>query len=224
AVAVLPVATLTLATGGDDLPVLALCLLALALAGTGRWGWSGAVAGLAAALKLIAWPVALVLAVYAVVRGRAVIGRFAAGLRMLPLVAGLPAALIDPAAMAENVIAFPLGDGLVTSPAASPLPGYLLATGIPGGRAVALGLLLAFGAGLGVWLLRHPPRMAATAAGVCAVGLLGAIMLLPATRFGYLLYPAAFALAMPALRAAEADPAADAGPAAPLSARAGVAT
>ncbi|MEU8188821.1 hypothetical protein AB0C00_16230, partial [Micromonospora carbonacea] len=36
AATVLPVCALTLATGGDDLPVLAACLLALALAATGR--------------------------------------------------------------------------------------------------------------------------------------------------------------------------------------------
>ncbi len=41
AATVLPICALTLATGGDDLPVLALCLLALALAATARPGWAG---------------------------------------------------------------------------------------------------------------------------------------------------------------------------------------
>src|SRR5690606_14041819 len=63
----------------------------------------------------------------------------------------------------------------------------------------AIALLLATGAGMGLWLLRRPPRTAAAAAGVSAVGLLAAMMLLPATRFGYLLYPAALALWAPAL-------------------------
>jgi len=38
------------------------------------------------------------------------------------------------------------------------------------------------------WLIRSPPRQAPSAAGVCAVGLLVARWLMPATRFGYLLY------------------------------------
>lgn len=197
AVAVVPLATLTLATGGDDLPVLALCLLALALAATGRWGWAGTAAGVAAALKLIAWPVALVLAVHALTQRR--FGRFGLFLVLPPVITGLPAALVDPAAMVENVIDFPLGNGLVASPAASPLPGYLIANAVPGGRGVAIALLLAAGAGIGLWLLLRPPRTAAAAAGVAAVGLLVAMMLLPATRFGYLLYPAALALWAPAL-------------------------
>ena len=61
AATVLPVCALTLTTGGDDLPVLALCLLALALCARERFGAAGVAAGLAGALKLFAWPVILVL-------------------------------------------------------------------------------------------------------------------------------------------------------------------
>jgi hypothetical protein len=57
AATVLPVCALTLATGGDDLPVLGLCLLAFSLAATGRFGWAGLAIG-GAALKLFAWPIA----------------------------------------------------------------------------------------------------------------------------------------------------------------------
>ena len=102
--------------------------------------------------------------------------------------------------MVENVLAFPFGRGLVTSPAASPLPGHLLATSVPGGRAIAIGLLLAAGAAIAVWLIRRPPVTAAAASAVCAVGLLAAMVLLPATRFGYLLYPPAFLVWAAALR------------------------
>jgi len=104
----------------------------------------------------------------------------------------LPALLIDRDALTENVLRFPFGRGLVTSPAASPLPGHLIATSIPGGRAIATLLLLAACAALAVWLVRRPPRSAAAAAAVIAVGLLLGMLLLPATRFGYLLYPVAF--------------------------------
>jgi hypothetical protein len=40
---------------------------------------------------------------------------------------------------------------------------------------------------------------------VCAVGLLAGILLLPSTRFGYLLYPAALAVWSVALRPPGAD-------------------
>ncbi|PZG03052.1 hypothetical protein C1I95_34100, partial [Micromonospora craterilacus] len=43
------------------------------------------------------------------------------------------------------------------------------------------------------------PRTAPAAALVCGYGLLAAILLMPTTRFGYLLYPIAFLLWAPAL-------------------------
>ena len=66
AATVLPICALTLATGGDDLPVLGLCLLGLALAATAaiRVGRVLAI-GAAAALKLFAWPVRWSCCVYA---------------------------------------------------------------------------------------------------------------------------------------------------------------
>ncbi|WP_155369209.1 glycosyltransferase 87 family protein [Catellatospora vulcania] len=192
AATVLPLCALTLATGGDDLPVLALCLLAFALAARDRFGWAGAAVGAAAAMKLLAWPIVLVLGAYALVRGRG--GRYAAGAVGLPVLTLVPALLVDPGAFLENVVLFPTGHGLVTSPAASPLLGYLIAQHVPGGRLVALALLVLAGLAVGLWLLRRPPRDAGAAALVTATGLLLAILLMPATRFGYLLYPAALAL------------------------------
>jgi hypothetical protein len=115
--------------------------------------------------------------------------------------------LVDADAAAENVLRFPLGRGLVDSPAQSPFPGHLVATGLPGGRAMAAGLLVAAGVAIAVLLVRRPPRTASSAALFCASGLLAAILLMPSTRFGYLLYPAAFAAWAPALRGAPADPA-----------------
>ena len=50
---VLPLCALTLATGGDDLPVLALCLLACALAATGRWGLAGLAVGVAGGVEAV---------------------------------------------------------------------------------------------------------------------------------------------------------------------------
>jgi hypothetical protein len=198
AATVLPVTALTLATGGDDIPVLALCLLALALAATDRFGWAGVAVGVAAGAKLFAFPVVAVLAVLAVTTGR--------GRRLLPFALGLPVlALLPPLlvnfdALVENVLRFPLGHGLVTSPAQSPFPGYLVAQHLPGGRILAGALLGAAALVIGWLLLRRPPRDAGTAALFCGWGLLAAILLMPTTRFGYLLYPVAFLLWAPILR------------------------
>lgn len=193
---VLPLCALTLATGGDDIPVLALCLLAFAFAARGRLGAAGVAIGVAAAMKLFAWPVLIVLAIYAW-RDR----RFWLGALGIPLVSMLPVLLVNPDAFVENVIRYPTGHGLVTSPAASPLIGYQLAQHVAHGRTIALGLLLAAGLAIGVYLLRRPPRSVRDVAIVSAIGLLAAILLLPSTRFGYLLYPVAFAFWAPCLAA-----------------------
>ncbi|WP_433792775.1 glycosyltransferase 87 family protein [Actinoplanes sp. CA-252034] len=197
AATVLPVTALTLATGGDDIPVLALCLLALALAATGRPGWSGLAVGAAAACKLLALPVVAVLIVYAVVTGSW--RRLIPGAVGLPLLALVPPLLVDADALIENVLRFPLGHGLVTSPAQSPFPGYLISQALPGGRYIAAGLLISAAAVIGLLLLRRPPRTARSAALFCGYGLLTAILLMPTTRFGYLLYPAALLLFAQAL-------------------------
>jgi hypothetical protein len=198
AATVLPICALTLATGGDDLPVLALCLLALALVARGRFGAAGLAVGAAGAMKLFAWPVLAVLAVVALRRGAG--PRFVAGAIGLPVLALLPAVLVDPGAAVENVVRFPLGRGLVTSPAQSPFPGHLIATGLPGGRAIAAVLLVAAGVAFAVGLIRRPPGTAASGALWSGYGLLVAILLMPSTRFGYLLYPIAFLVWTPPLR------------------------
>ncbi|MFE9915814.1 glycosyltransferase 87 family protein [Micromonospora sp. NPDC005553] len=197
AATVLPICALTLATGGDDLPVLALCLLALAFAAADRPGRAGVAVGLAGALKLFAWPVALVLIVWGLTRRAGT--RVAAGAIGLPVAALLPALLVDRDALTENVLRFPLGHGLVTSPAQSPFPGYLIANALPAGRLIAAGLLVAAGLAIAVRLARRPPRTAVATALICGYGLLAAIALMPTTRFGYLLYPLALLTWAPAL-------------------------
>jgi hypothetical protein len=197
---VFPVCALTMATGGDDMPVLALCLLALALCAVRRYGGAGLAIGSAAALKLFAWPVAAVLIVHAATRGRSALTRLAAGAVGLPLLALVPPALVDPRALVDNVVGFPLGHGVVSSPATSPFPGHLIADNLPGGRFIAAGLLVVTALAIAAWLLRRPPRTASAAAAVAAWGLLAAILLMPSTRFGYLLYPVALFALVPALR------------------------
>ncbi|MEV4621753.1 glycosyltransferase 87 family protein [Asanoa sp. NPDC049573] len=195
---VLPVVALTIATGGDDLPVLALCLLAIALCTRERWAWAGVVAGLAGTLKLFALPIVAVLLIHALTRRR--LRPFALGAIGLPVLALVPPLLRDAGALVDNVIGFPLGHGVVSSPAASPFPGHLIATGLPGGRLIAAGLLALAGVALAVWIVRRPPRTAAAVALISGYGLLAAILLMPSTRFGYLLYPVALLAWVPALR------------------------
>ncbi|WP_306215826.1 glycosyltransferase 87 family protein [Actinoplanes sp. RD1] len=195
---VLPICALTLATGGDDLPVLALCLLALACCATGRYAAAGLAVGAAAALKLFAFPVLAVLVVLAWRTGN--LRRFLPGAIGLPVLTLLPVFAVDAGAFVENVFRFPLGHGVVTSPAQSPFPGYLISQAVPGGRYVAAALLVAVALAILVLLLRRPPRTAAAAALFSGYGLLAAILLMPTTRFGYLLYPLALLVWAPALR------------------------
>ncbi|WP_327007257.1 DUF2029 domain-containing protein [Dactylosporangium sp. NBC_01737] len=199
-VAVLPICTLTLTTGGDDLPVVSLSLLAMAFTARHRWAAAGVAIGVAGALKLFALPAALVLMVLAWQAGAPRLRALAAGALGLPILVMLPALVVAPSAFVENVLRFPAGHGLVTSPAQSPLPGQLIASSTAAGRTIALSLLVAAGLAIGIWLLRRPPQSTRAAALVITVGLTAAIMLIPSTRFGYLLYPAAFLALWWALR------------------------
>ncbi|MFF0571807.1 hypothetical protein ACFYT7_29815 [Streptomyces sp. NPDC004041] len=101
----------------------------------------------------------------------------------------LPAALRDPGAFRAHVVDFPLGLTDAVSSAASPFPGHLLATHVPGGRTLALLLLGAGALLLALSLLVRPPATAADAAVRLALGLLLATAFMPASRFGYLVYP-----------------------------------
>jgi len=150
-------------------------------------------------MKLFAWPVLVVLAFFAWRRA------FWVPAIAIPVLAMLPSVILDAHAVAENVINFPTGHGLVISPAASPLAGYLLAQHVPGGRILALVLLGFAAAVIGAYLLWRRPRDVAAVANLCAVGLLVAILLMPATRFGYLLYPVAFAFWAPCLKNGSAE-------------------
>lgn len=205
-VAVLPATTLPVATGGDDLPVLALVLLVCVCCQVGRVGAAGAVGGLALAMKLTAAPVLLVLVVTLYHRaGARRAATFAAAALGVSAALVLPAALVSPSALVEHVIRFPAGLTGVASPAASPLPGHLLAETGPAGRVATLVLLAMAAVAVLVWVLRWPPRSAAQAAERAAVGLLIAMLLMPATRFGYLIYPLVLTGAAIALRSRETD-------------------
>jgi Glycosyltransferase family 87 len=193
-IAIFPTAALPLATGGDDMPVVAFLLLAMVLAQRRQPFASGVVLGIVSAMKFTAWPLAA-LALFCATNRK---GRRRPGLMFLGMlvVAGpvvVPYALRGPWAFFDNVILFPLGLSGVNSPAASPLPGHLIVSAFPFlHRALPLAVGLLGGVILAWYLYRRPPQ---TVSQVCKVGgvVMGVITLLaPATRIGYLLYPINF--------------------------------
>ncbi|MFF0144351.1 uncharacterized protein DUF2029 [Amycolatopsis sulphurea] len=189
-----PLTALTWAVAGPDLAIAGLLVLACALAATGRAGWSGFVLALVISAKLIVAPAFAVLAVLILVQagktaGRAALGRFVTTVAGTTLLLHLPVYLVDPRAFTEHVLRFPLGMGVVHSPAASPLPGHLLAELGPAGRVLALVLVGLAAVAMLVWLARRPPATGSAALVRIAVGLGALILLTPATRYGYLVYP-----------------------------------
>lgn len=195
-----PAVALPLAVGGVDLPVIGLMCLGLALAArSGSGPRAGITAGLAmgaaAALKWTAWPLLPVgLVLIAVTAGRSTAVRATATALLTAAAAVVPVALAHPHAFVEHVVLFPLGRGGVHSPATSPLPGHLLAEYVPGGFALAVALLVASAVAVTASLVVRPPQTVRAAADRLAVGLGLAMCLIPATRFGYLVYPIVLAV------------------------------
>jgi len=184
------VVALPLCVSGVDLPLTGLCCLALALAARGRPVAAGLALAVVCSLKWTAWPavaVALVL-LGRVVGGRAALrcaGTAAAGATLLIA----PCALLSPSAMVEQVLAFPTGRGDLPTPAASSLPGRLLADLGPAGWYTAVGLLVCGGLAVAVSLALRPPVHLRSAADRLAIGLLVGFTLAPAGRFGYFTLP-----------------------------------
>jgi hypothetical protein len=192
-----PVMAFPLAEGITDPPVIALTILALALLIRFRGSdWQPAVVlGVVCAMKYTAWPALAVLVVMVMARdgGRAA-ARFTAtalGAAIALTAALAPAGVFHPGAIVDNTVAYPLGLTAARSPAASPLPGHLLASLGSAGHAAAIALLLAAGVALVASLIIAPPRTPAGAAKRIALGLTVLFALSPATRFGYFCYPLA---------------------------------
>lgn len=202
-----PLTTLTWSVAGPDLAIVGLLLVAGALAARDRPVASAIVLAAVVSAKLIVAPAAVVLAVLVAARlgGRA-LARFAGTLIVAGAVLTVPVLLVDPAAFIEHVIRFPAGLGVVTSPAASPLPGYLIASTGAVGKAVAFVLLGSAALAILLWLLRRPPGTGSDAMLRIAVGLGAFTLLTPATRYGYLVYPLVLLGAMLWFRRAEGRP------------------
>jgi hypothetical protein len=210
-----PLVALTLATGGHDMALAGLLVAAVGLAAVGLTAVgttaagdprvtiaAGVLAGVASGVKPTAWPVVLVLLVLlAGAGGRGAAVRFAAAAAGPALLLCLPDLLRAPRLVAEHLVAFPAGLAAVPTPAAGPLPGAWVAA-LPGGRTIALGLLLVAVLVAAGWLLARPPTGAAAAARFAAAGLTAGMLLAPSSRAGWFVVP----LMLAGQAAAQRDP------------------
>jgi hypothetical protein len=205
----IPLTTLTWAVAGPDLAIVSLLVLGCALAVRGRPMLSAIVLAMAVSAKLIVAPAVVVLAVMVLNRAgsahekRLTVGKFLATLVAVSVVLNFPVLLVDPRAFIEHVIRFPLGLGMVTSPAASPLPGHLIASIGSAGKTIAYVLLGLTALAIAIWIVRRPPVTGSDALLRIAVGLGALILLTPATRYGYLVYPLVLLGAMLVFRRSE---------------------
>jgi hypothetical protein len=199
-----PVVALQLTVSGTDVPVLALLCLALAsasddpsLAPAFRFPSplvvAGVAVGVACALKAIAWPALPVIAVLFARRDGVRLARRFTTISVITsvgcVVATAPAALAQPAVLLQNTVAFPLGLSRYKTPAASPLPGHLLAASGAAGHAAAIMLLAAAGLTVAASLLIWPPATVTGATLRLAAAMALMFTLAPASRWGYFVYP-----------------------------------
>jgi hypothetical protein len=202
-----PVIAFTLATGGDDAPMVAfLCLgfaylwqsISVSRRGSGEpsplWRdgpfMAGLALGVAAAMKATAWPaVAVGIALLAAACGRRAAVRFTLTAVSVFVVCVGPFLALDPKALVENTVEFPLGLARVVSAAASPLPGYLIAETGHAGHAIVVAALVLAGLGIAASLVFRPPRTVPRAMGLLAGAMTLMFLLAPSTRYGYFIYP-----------------------------------
>ena len=191
---ILPLASLPLATGGDDIPVVSFLLLAMVLAQRRSPFASGLALGIASAMKFTAWPVA-VLALFAA-RGRKGERRplvMLAGILVVAVPVIFPFALRGPIALIDDVVLFPLGLSAIPSTAASALPGHVLVHDFPSlSRVLPLSVGLILTVVLARYLYKHTPSTVSQVCSISGVVMLALIVLAPNPRVGYLLYPINF--------------------------------
>jgi hypothetical protein len=189
-----PVIAFPLAVGITDPPVIALMFLTLALiARPSNVLRAAAALGVACAMKATAWPAVPVFTAMLAARDTAktawrfIGATIVVGLALSAALA--PSALRNPYAFLQNIVLFPLGLTKHQTPAASPLPGHLLAITGMAGHWAAVVLLVAAGLGFATSLIVRPPADARAVAWRLALGLAVMFTLAPATRWGYFVYP-----------------------------------
>jgi hypothetical protein len=193
---VLPTGALFLSTGGDDMPILALLLLGVAALQRRANSTAGVTLGIAAAMKLTAWPMAFgALLVARDKKDRPAWRRVLLWITCIVAVTVTPFILKAPWAFFSNVFAFPLGLAHVASPAASDLPGHILTTWWPPlGHVLAPLALLVGGYYAAKYAQRYWPLSLSQLLGLLSVVFLVLICVATATRIGYVIYPINLAL------------------------------
>ena len=187
----LPTGALFLSTGGDDMPILALMLLGVVGLQRRQSNLAGISIGLAAAMKLTAWPLALgaVLVAHGE-RDRSAWRRIAGWCAAIVVVTVAPFAVRAPWAFFSNVFEFPLGLAGVASPAASALPGHILTTlWSPAGHVLTPLTFLVGGYFVVKYVRARWPLDLSTMLRVLAVSFTVMMCAASATRIGYLIYP-----------------------------------
>lgn len=210
--AVFPPVTQNFVAAGIDALIVALMVWAIVAISRGQSFIAGLIAAVAVGMKLTALPVVVVAAVFAFCRpprprsartsrafrasrgtrnSRSVQGALFVGATLLGMVAVyVPAFALNREAFLENVIRYPLGLSRVTSSAQGGTPGQLISSIGPAGKSVVLGFLVVAAFLILAWIVWRPPRTATRAFAISAVGLFTAMLLMPASRFGYIIYPA----------------------------------
>jgi hypothetical protein len=185
----LPTGALLLATGGVDIPVLALLLAAAVLSARGETRSAGLVGGLALATKQTSFLVVPFIAL-AMSDGSAR-RRFLATAGLVGFGLTLPFGAWDLRAFIEDAILFPLGAGHGGSAAKTPTVGSMLLDLFPSQRGAITALLVVLILGVAALLLFSGRGSSMAQACTRAAGaFLFACAFAPAARVGYLVYPA----------------------------------
>jgi hypothetical protein len=192
----LPTGALFLATGGDDMPILALLLLGVVFLQRRSNYLAGVSFGVAAAMKLTAWPMAAGALVVAREKdGRPAWKKVGLITTIIVLVTVTPFVLHAPGAFISNVFAFPLGLAGVSSPAASALPGHILATWWPPFKHILAPVTFVVGGYfVAHYMKRNWPLTLTQLLAVLSLTMLVLMCVASATRIGYVIYPLNFAL------------------------------
>jgi Glycosyltransferase family 87 len=201
-VLLIPVGAAVLVAGGDDVPVLALCLCALVLFSRGKRAGSAAAIGLAALLKLTAWPLLAAMAIGGTVRNPK--GPRAVALVVAPIVvlAGVAACVAaGAAAFADDVLLYPFGLTSPPSPAATTTLGTFIVDKLTAapfvlGHRAAIATVIAIGFAISAAIMcallrvcKLRPVGAAEIAAAAGAILAVLVVLAPQARLGYLIYP-----------------------------------
>lgn len=154
---------------------------------------AGLAIGAACALKATAWPAFPIVFALILARDgrRAAAGFVGSSLGIFAALTAVtaPKLLAEPGALWQNLVAYPLGLSHRVTPAASPLPGHVLAESGSAGHLAAIGLLGAAAFAVLLSLVVRPPRDIEAATVRLAIGLAAMFLLAPNTRFGYFAYP-----------------------------------